>query len=160
MCHPCLTGVDIEFHPRIERAWWRFPRRHLQRRPGVEMEALAASPRGADGLTNVQGRQRDMRITNIRLLENPAAGAVITERGMNMAKVLSVNISREKGGAEAPGSRDPLKARHGIAGGRTPGTGTGRSVFLAGERWTPCERTAHSAGAGILRRYINTWGSI
>lgn len=164
MCHPLpLTGIDITFHLSDQPCMVEIRAAvTCTGVTGVEMEALTAVSVAALTVYDMcKAVQKDMEITNIRLLENPAAKAeTISERtDRTMAKVVSVNISEKKGTLKKPVPEIKLKLRHGIVGDAHAGDWHRQISLLAEESIdTMRPRSPIALDPGVFAENINTEG--
>lgn len=164
MCHPLpLTGIDITFHLSDQPCMVEIQAAvTCTGVTGVEMEALTAVSVAALTVYDMcKAVQKDMEITNIRLLENPAARAeTISERtDRTMARVVSVNISEKKGTLKKPVPEIELKLRHGIVGDAHAGDWHRQISLLAEESIdTMRPRSPIALDPGVFAENINTEG--
>ena len=128
---------------------------------GVEMEALTAVSVAALTVYDMcKAVQKDMEITNIRLLEKSGGKSGNYQReDMTMAKVVSVNISEKKGTLKKPVPEIELKLRHGIVGDAHAGDWHRQISLLAEESIdTMRPRSPIALDPGVFAENINTVG--
>ena len=164
MCHPLpLTGIDITFHLSDDPCMVEIRAAvTCTGVTGVEMEALTAVSVAALTVYDMcKAVQKDMEITNIRLLEKSGGKSGDYQTGglMTMAKVVSVNISEKKGTLKKPVPEIELKLRHGIVGDAHAGDWHRQISLLAEESIdTMRPRSPIALDPGVFAENINTVG--